>query len=362
MSPWLLVSGDLPPTFTGGVASWVEDLARALVAGGHQVTVLGRAGPAQATAAEARWDQAQPFAVHRAWGRSWQRWGARWMDLRGRRLLDQVDHVVFATWPMASVLGPRARARGLPVAIAFHGSDLTRLPAPTHAFCRAIGAATALLPVSHFLGTELSRLNATATAVLPMPLPLPAASLPPIPLPATPASTTPDHSRKGLLCVARLTRLKGVDRAISLAHALDQPLTVIGDGPQAHRLRESAGPDVHFTGRLDRAQTLAWYGRSRACLLLSRPDTDGSGAEGLGLTLLEAQARGAVAIGSMTGGIPEAVGSGLALSDCDHPDLGAIQRLLDDPAAGVQAARWVAQHHGPDRARSVLEAALECKP
>lgn len=344
MSRWLLVTGDLPPTFTGGIASWVDDLARALVAGGHQVRVLGRGGRGEARAAEAAWDADQPYAVHRFWARSWSRWQAAWVDLHGRGLLADADQLVFATWPLASRLGPRARARALPVAIAFHGSDLSRLAQASPAFHAAVDAATALLPVSHFLGTELTRLGARPTAVLPMPL-----RLPPPPL---------DRPREGLLCVARLTPLKGVDRAIGLARALGLPLTVIGDGPASASLRRLAGPETRFLGRLERAETAGWYARSQACVLLSRADQDGSGAEGLGLTLIEAMAHGTVAIGSSTGGVPEATGPGLVLADPDDPDLRAVRGLLADDAAGPRARAWVEAHHGPARARAVLEAAL----
>ncbi|MCK6504151.1 glycosyltransferase family 4 protein [Myxococcota bacterium] len=354
MTRWLLVTGDLPPTFTGGVASWVDDLAGALVAGGDTVTVLGRAGRGGDRVAERTWDLARPYPVRRMWSRSFAQWQAWWVDLHGASLLRDADAVLFSTWPLACRLGPRARARGLPVGVAFHGSDLTRLAAPSPAFRAAVDAATALLPVSRFLAGELARLGAGPATVLPMPLPL-------VDEPA------PSTGRRGLLTVARLTPLKGVDRAIRLAQALGEELVVIGDGPALPALRAAAGPETRFLGRLDRAQTRAWYRACRACLLLSRTDTDGGGAEGLGLTLLEAMAQGAVAVGSGTGGVPEAVGTGLVLPDATldrlplpaPAELDALRRLLDDPLAGAQAAAWVWAHHGPARARATLTAALE---
>jgi len=344
MSHWLLVTGDLPPTFTGGIASWIEDLARALVGAGHRVTVLGRAGRDTA-AAEAAWDASRPYRVHRMWTRSWQRWQARWVDLHGRSLLAGVDHVLFSTWALAPHLGARARARGLPVGIAFHGSDLTRLPSPPPALAAALAASTARLPVSAFLAGELARLGGQATAVLPMPLPLPA---PPAVEPA----------RAGLVCVARLTPLKGVDRAIALARALGEPLTVVGEGPEEGRLRALAGEGVRLVGRLDREAVGALQASSRATLLLSRADRDGSGAEGLGLTLIEGMAVGALAIGSRTGGIPEAVGPGLVLDEPEAPALDQVRAALTDPQAGARARAWVHAHHGPARCLATLEACL----
>lgn len=354
MTRWLLVTGDLPPTFTGGVASWVDDLACALVAGGDRVTVLGRAGRGGDGRAEQAWDRARPYATRRMWARSWAQWQAWWVELHGASLLRQADAVLFSTWPLAERLGPRARRGGLAVGIAFHGSDLTRLAAPPPAFRAAVEGATALLPVSRFLAGELARLEAGPATVLPMPL-------------STAPPTSAPTGRRGLLTVARLTPLKGVDRAIRLAQALGEELLVVGEGPAMPALRAAAGPETRFLGRLDRDRTRAWYQRSRACLLLSRADTDGSGAEGLGLTLLEAMAQGAVAVGSGTGGVPEAVGPGLVLPDSTldrQPlpapgELDALRRLLDDPLAGAQAAAWVAAHHGPTLARATLTSALE---
>lgn len=344
MSRWLLVTGDLPPSFVGGVASWTSDLARALAAAGHEVTVLGRAGRGAERQSEQAWDAAQPYTVQRMWSRSWNRWRDRWVQWHARAPLARADRVVCATWELAPHLGPLAAARGVPLAIAFHGSDLTRLATPSPAFRAATGAATALLPVSAFLASELERLGARARSVLPMPLPSPEAAA--------------EEPRSGLLCVARLTPLKGVDRAIALARALDLELTVLGDGPEEDRLRALAGPGVRFLGRVDRAETLAWYRRSLACLLLSRPDADGSGAEGLGLTLIEAMAHGCRAIGCRTGGIPEATGPGLVLDDPERPDLDRVRAFLADPEAPARGRAWVAAHHGPGHAVSVLEEAL----
>ena len=52
---------------------------------------------------------------------------------------------------------------------------------------------------------------------------------------------------------------------------------------------------------------------ARAVLLLPEVDTDGMGAEGLGLCLLEAANVGTPAIGCRVGGVPEAVGPGLLI-------------------------------------------------
>lgn len=343
----LIVTEDMPPTVTGGVASWVDDLAVALAARGHELTVAARAGRGSERQAEREWDWRRPYRTRRMWGRSWARWGDLWTWWQAGNLLSQADAVVFSTWPLAVRLAPEARRRGVPVAIAFHGSDLTRLEAPPPGLAAVLQAATALVPVSAFLAGELARLGAPDSTVLPMPM-----ALPPPPLP---------RERRGLLTVARLTGLKGVDRAITLSRRLDQPLRVVGDGPALAELRAAAHEGVQFLGRLERADVARCYQEAAATLLLSRPDDDGSGAEGLGLTLLEAQARGCPVVGAPTGGIPEAVGPGVLLSDPDAPtddDLDAVRALLADTDAGTRARAFVESRHGPERAAGTLLAAL----
>jgi glycosyltransferase involved in cell wall biosynthesis len=155
--------------------------------------------------------------------------------------------------------------------------------------------------------------------------------------------------------VARLTPLKGLERTVRLAKGLGVPLTVIGDGPARTRL--SATSSVRFLGRLPRAQALAHLASARAAVLLPRVDEDGTGAEGLGLCLLEAAARATPVIGCRVGGVPEAVGPGLVLDDPDHPDLDQVARFLDDPEAGARARAWVSHHHGPAHTLAILREA-----
>ena len=98
--------------------------------------------------------------------------------------------------------------------------------------------------------------------------------------------------------------------------------------------------------------------RSAAIVLTPRLTENGRGGEGLGLCLLEAAARGAPAIGCDTGGVSEAVGPGLLLSDPDHPDGAQINAWLSQADRGEQARAWVTTHHGPGRSVAVLEGAL----
>ena len=57
---------------------------------------------------------------------------------------------------------------------------------------------------------------------------------------------------------------KRIDVAVRAFNALGLPLTVIGDGPEARRLRRIAGPTITFTGPDRRRGGRAAASRARA--------------------------------------------------------------------------------------------------
>ncbi|MCB9794137.1 MAG: glycosyltransferase family 4 protein [Alphaproteobacteria bacterium] len=335
-----LVTHDFPPAYVGGVAAWTLDLAQALHAAGAPVQVYARgargAGPH---------DAALPFSVIRMAGRSWGRWQATWAALSVGPRLRPGDTLLLSTWPLGPRLAPFARGRGLKVGVAFHGSDLTRLQAAPPGLQAVLDASHARFAVSAFLVGCLRGLGGDAVR-LPMPLEL--SALPP----------APEHS-ESLVCVARLTHLKGLDRCLRLAYALGVPLEVVGEGeagPALQSLAEDLGAALRMHGRLPRAQALEVLRGRRAALLLPRVDTDGSGAEGLGLCLLEAAAQGTPAVGCRTGGVPEA--SDLVLQDPDAIEASAneLKDWLKEDRRAAAAARVRAQHGAERAARQVMEA------
>ena len=324
---WLILTADLAPGFTGGIAAWAEDLAVALHEAGEEVEILARA-----TGGTGAWDAARPFPVHRIRGRSWGRFQGELALLHAWPRLGAETVVIAATWRLAT--GLVGRLRGARLGVAFHGSDLTQLAEAPPGLMRVATAAHALLPVSHFLAGELRRLGVTApSTVLPMPLAIPLA-----------ISSGP---RAGLALVARPTGLKGAERALALAAALGEELTLVGGGTLA---------GARCLGALPRVEALAVLGAARAAVLLPRVEADGRGAEGLGLCLLEAAARGTPVIGCRTGGVPEAAGPGLLLEDPDAPEVGAVRAWLADPDQGARARAWVEGAHGGPRAVAVLRA------
>jgi glycosyltransferase involved in cell wall biosynthesis len=337
---WLIVTQDFPPGFVGGIAAWAHDVAVALHAQGHDVTVLCRNTPDSADA-----DGRQPYRIVRMFGRNWSRFQGTWAKLHAWWFLAPDVRVLTATWSLATeLLGPIER-KGAQLSVAFHGSDLTREHVARPGLRQVALRAHGLHPVSRFLAAELVRLvpevrDDPRIRVLPMPLPLP-------PLHSSPAP------RRGLLSVTRLTELKGVDRAITLAGTLGEHLSIVGEGPARATFPDA--PHVTWLGRMSREALGPLYAEARGVILLPRTADDGRGAEGLGLCLLEAAAQGAVPIGCRTGGVPEAVGPGILLDDPDHPDVTAVRTRLAEPDLGARCRAFVVAHHGPDRTLAVLE-------
>lgn len=74
------------------------------------------------------------------------------------------------------------------------------------------------------------------------------------------------------LIVARLTRSKRVDTVIEAFNRLELPLFVVGTGPEEKRLRELAGPTIHFAGAINDDELAQAYTSARAVLQPSEED------------------------------------------------------------------------------------------
>lgn len=292
---------------------------------------------APSSESDKEWDAQRPFTVRRMWGRSWGRHQGRWVRLQLPRLVEPGDAVIYSTWRLAEHAATKVQ---VPQVITVHGSDLSAVGQDAQRFVDTCAQVQSVLTVSAYL-KGLAKDLGVQVNVLPMPL--------------APAPLRVQAGRE-LLVVARLTPLKGVNRAIRLAQALDRPLRVLGDGPQAHSLK-AMGQGVSFEGRVPRERVFQAMNQAAATVLLSKAGTEGRGAEGLGLVLLEAQARGCPVIASATGGLPEAAEQGLILADPDAPDLERVRTFLADSGAGERARMWVRARHSPILcAQALLEA------
>ena len=320
----------------GGVATWSAAVTRGLVAAGHDVRVLTRARPGLD-------DAAVGCPVQPVGGPSFGRHGGRWLGWALGARLRPGDRVLATTWPVATGVLGRCRRLGVPVDVVAHGSDVTRPTRDARGRARVLGQGR-WWAVSGYLAGIVRDLGADC-AVLPCPV--------------DPQAVAPPDPSPRWVVVGRATPLKGVDRAIRLAAAAGVHLDVVGGGPALAEWRQvaaSAGADVRFVGRVSRARVGALLDGAQLCLLLPRAHPDGSGAEGFGLALAEAAARGVAVVGNRTGGVPEAAAGGLVLADADDVDgsLAQIRRWWR-PDRGEQARAWLAAEHGTQQVVRALE-------
>jgi glycosyltransferase involved in cell wall biosynthesis len=186
--------------------------------------------------------------------------------------------------------------------------------------------------------------------------------------PATPGE---DH-----VVLAELMAHKRIDIAVRAFSRLGLPLTVIGDGPDARRLRRMAGPTVRFTGRIGDDEVAWRLARAKALIVTA--------TEEFGIAAVEAQAAGRPVIALRDGGVRETLIEGVTGTFFDRPDPDAlaeavlafdadaidphacvrnaerfgVARFRDGIAAAVDAARERGREHRHGRARPPVRTAL----
>ncbi len=99
--------------------------------------------------------------------------------------------------------------------------------------------------------------------------------------------------------VSELMAHKQIDVAIAAFNRLRLPLVVVGDGPEARRLRATAGPTVEFAGRISDAAVAELLRSARALVMTS--------IEEFGLVAVESQAAGRPVIARRGGGALETI-------------------------------------------------------
>jgi glycosyltransferase involved in cell wall biosynthesis len=146
--------------------------------------------------------------------------------------------------------------------------------------------------------------------------------------------TLPDIERtEDLVFVGRLVSDKGVDvlleaLALLVPQGLTPRLAVVGDGPEAPRLREQAqglglADRVDFLGVRTGEELVRLLNRHRILVVPSRYD------EPFGVVALEGIACGCVVVGSQGGGLKEAIGlCGPTFRNGDAVDLARALALL----------------------------------
>jgi glycosyltransferase involved in cell wall biosynthesis len=155
---------------------------------------------------------------------------------------------------------------------------------------------------------------------------------------------------------------KRIHLAVEAFNTLRLPLVVIGNGPDARRLRRLAGPTISFAGRVSDTRAAELLSASRALVVTA--------TEEFGIAAVEAQAAGRPVIALAEGGVRETVQEGLTGTFYDEatPEalVDAVARfdtLAIDPAACVANADRFDVSHFRHGIRSVVaEACADERP
>ena len=243
--------------------------------------------------------------------------------------------IIHAHWwfPNGLVGTWTARMSDKPLITTLHGTDV-RL-ARTVAFSRpgfrhVLQHSAAVTAVSQFLADEAQKVISTsAPQVAPMPVATELFS----------PSGNGARQKNRLLFVGRLNAQKGIEmllRALAVTTHKSM-LDVVGDGPDADRLKALAGEleiadRVRWIGALPQQQLTEYY-RSATALVV--PSVN----EGLGLVAVEAQLCETPVIAFDSGGLSDVVShqrTGILVEDISASALaGAIDALLSSPDHGA---------------------------
>lgn len=113
------------------------------------------------------------------------------------------------------------------------------------------------------------------------------------------AGTSPRRARHGFVCVNALVPYKRTEVAVRWATRAGEALTVVGDGPEAKRLAQLAGPSVSFVPHLPRASLRALLQGAEGLLF--------AGEEDFGIGPVEALAAGCPVVALRAGGVAESL-------------------------------------------------------
>jgi len=248
---------------------------------------------------------------------------AFWWDLRRSLAGVRADHVV-AHWLVPSAY-PVVRADE----IVCHGADVRALlaaprPVRERIVTRTVRRAKSVRFVAAALrdallagcGDEAAALLLSRSVVLP-----PSVDV-------DEQEPLPDGARRSRYVVAagRFVPEKRFDWAIAACHAAGSPLVLLGDGPEAPRLRAIAahlGADVTFVGQVARPRALAWIAGAAA---LIHP----SAVEAAPTVVLEARALGIVVVATPAGDVARwaARDEGLLIGEAPDDLARLLKRVL----------------------------------
>jgi phosphatidyl-myo-inositol dimannoside synthase len=338
----ILLAENWPPR-VGGIESYLTNLARHLPVGSVDV-VLPRGASSQLTGA------AGMASAHRRF--FWPLLRPAWLPLfiwlwrRCRQV------------PYAAMLCGKAlfegqvgyylkKYLGLPYIVFTYAMEVETWQAQRktrRALSRVLGAADKVVYINEVTGRMLRLAGVPATKLVKLPPGVGKQYLAAV----SEARLAQVRHRYGLpprylLCVARLIERKGVDVLLEAFSSLDQTrfedvqLIIAGDGPESARLAALTAKlwmvnSVQLLGYVPGEDLPALFAGAEIFVLT--PRQLGGDYEGFGIAYLEAAASGVPAIGTATGGVPEAVlheRTGLIVPPDDAAAVtAALTRLLSD--------------------------------
>jgi glycosyltransferase involved in cell wall biosynthesis len=156
------------------------------------------------------------------------------------------------------------------------------------------------------------------------------------------------------LVVSELMPHKRINVAIDAFNRLRRPLVVVGDGPDARRLRRMAGPTIRFEGRVPDARVAELLESCRALVVTA--------TEEFGIAAVEAQAAGRPVVALAEGGARETVQdgeTGILYSPDDPGALASAIAGFDALAVDSEACVANAARFGTDRFRDGLRGVVD---
>ena len=244
-----------------------------------------------------------------------------------RRLLAESgrDHydVLHAHWvvPNGAMAWPASRARGLPLVVSLHGSDvfLSEKKRPFRSVAKLVfQRASAATACSQDLATRALALGARETPEV-IPYGVDAAEFRPEPSAGQTLRRTLGIDDEAIVtfAVGRLVRKKGFEYLIDAAAQLtstDQKCAVViagrGDlGSELERRAADLNINIHFVGNVERAALPGYFAMADIVAVPSVRDGAGN-VDGLPNVLLEAMASGRAIVASDVAGIPQAIRDG----------------------------------------------------
>jgi glycosyltransferase involved in cell wall biosynthesis len=153
--------------------------------------------------------------------------------------------------------------------------------------------------------------------------------------------------------LSELVPHKRIDRAVRAFNEIGRRLVIVGDGPDAARLRRMAGPLVSFEGRVTDARVAELLASCRA---LVQPSV-----EEFGIAAVEAQAAGRPVIAARGGGALETIEDGVTGTHWSGDADGLADAVLafDDSSIDPKACVENAARFGTEQFRRTLPEVVE---